>query len=546
MTLEKVLRLIAGYFALILVSALGLRFYVAIRPLEGDKRVVVRTAWVNGGIVGRAVGEELKNVPEGATIVEETAVADGPLFSSPKLFAIGLIAAKDGVSARIDGKVVYVTPDELLSRQVYDKGSTLMDGGLTYGVDRSVILSLVAEKAGTKPRELNERAELRRVRFERVVVSPKPSPEERITPENLTPELLRGAMVDMARYLARSVDAKGRYRYLVEATTNRTLAGYNWPRHSGSTFFLAQAAGMTRDPDLVAATLRAAAQLRDERLVPCGEYKCIAEGDRADLGSSALGLIAFTEIARTNLDASYLPAVRSLAEFIRAQQRADGEFKHEYDRAAKQSVDIQRLYYSGEAALGLARAFRLLGDERDKVAASRALAHITGPGWSFFGNKYFWSEEHWTCQAMAELWDAAPDRQALAFCAGWHEYQRNAQYGENDHVLDAYGAFGFSPFVSPHITPASSRGEAAGALLEVLEKTEPGSAHAKAVRLEHERAIAFVLRHQFRPGRTYLFRDPGAVHGGLPSSPVDWQVRIDFPQHAGSSIFRYMSVRGWK
>jgi hypothetical protein len=35
-----------------------------------------------------------------------------------------------------------------------------------------------------------------------------------------------------------------------------------------------------------------------------------------------------------------------------------------------------------------------------------------------------------------------------------------------------------------------------------------------------------------------LFADPAAVYGALPGSAVDWQLRIDFAQHAGSAMLR--------
>ena len=58
-------------------------------------------------------------------LVFETVVAEGAVLRVPTLaFAMALVPARDGLRATLDGKTVYVTPDDLLVRQVYDRGLT--------------------------------------------------------------------------------------------------------------------------------------------------------------------------------------------------------------------------------------------------------------------------------------------------------------------------------------------------------------------------------------------------------------------------------------
>jgi hypothetical protein len=96
------------------------------------------------------------------------------------------------------------------------------------------------------------------------------------------------------------------------------------------------------------------------------------------------------------------------------------------------------------------------------------------------------------------------------------------------------------------VTPASSRGEAAGAALDVLLR-EHRSEQAALLDLELRRAVAFVLRHQMVPGSAtfapHLFAKPDLVRGAFPGSPVDWQIRIDYVQHAGSMLIRWLELR---
>ncbi len=558
MSPRTLLRLLGGYAIFLVVLCLGVRWWFSLGTPPAE--IVVESWWKDGKRVHRRTFDAKSPPTEtplaDVAVSEEIVTGEGPLYANDLLFTLGLVPGRDGVKAEIDGKVAYATVDDLLKLQAYDRAHVWVQASFGWGTHRATVLHVLSEQLAIPARDIERRAKLTRVRFERRVSRPPatkpldpilPRPE-RITEANLTREIVLDAVREAAKHLARSVDEAGRFRYLVDASTNVTLPGYNWPRHSGSTFFLAQAAAVLDDPFVRYATLRAAARLRDQMMRDCGPNRCIAEDDPlAEIGSSALALIAFTEIVRTEADGAYRPAIVELSRFLRSQQRPDGEFKHQYDRAAKQPIDIQFLYFSGEATLALARSHRITGDPDDLDAARRGLARLSGSGWSFFGSRYYFSEEHWTCQAVAELWDRAPDEAALAFCSRWHEYQRRLQQDADETPFDADGAFGLGPLVSPRVTPASSRGEAAGALLDVLVRERLAGHTARSSELplvdrELRRALAFVLRNQLHPGPTHLFAQPVAVRGAVPGSPVDWQLRIDYAQHAGSMMVRWLEV----
>jgi hypothetical protein len=518
-------------------------------------RAVVASVWSAGQLVARAVlahadehdpqiDAALAQHPDG-TLVYESIVGEGPVLAKPEaVFALSFLQGRDGLRATIGDRTAYVTPDELLSRQAYDKGVEIRELQLTIGLDTAVALAVLSDRLGVTVRDLVDRATLRRVRVLRTVPGTPPRP--RVAPETLTDADVQTAAIAAGAYLARGVDTEGRFRYLVDAPTNRTLAGYDWPRHAGATYFLAQAAALSGDAALGGAALRAAAFLRDHAMLRCGAYQCVGDGSRVDVGSAALTVMAFVEVARTRLDAgapgsgTFASMVPEITAFLRAQQRPDGEFMHEYDRDRNRPVDVQLLYYSGEAALALARAHTLLGDPRDLDAARRALAHLVGSAWSFFGSRYYWGEEHWTCQAMGDLWSRAPDRRALAFCLDWQAFTRKLQYGPGDTLLDADGAFGVGPVVTPRLTPAGSRTEAAIATLEAGRLAGIAPAELDALDGQIRRSLALLIRHQLRPGPAHLFTDPTAVAGAIPGSEVDWQLRIDYAQHAGSAMVRWL------
>lgn len=550
-------RVLAGYAIVLVLLGAGIRSWFALsRPAN---EVVIESWWKDGRRQNRRVlasaGVPREHAPPGVAVGEEVIVGEAPLYASSYLFTLGLVPGLDGVKADLDGKVAYATVDDLLALQAYERAYAWKEASFSWGTHQPTVLHVLAEQLGASPADVAARARLTRVRMERRRSQPASPPPpagvvrpERITEANLTRDVVLDAMRAAAFHLAGAVDENGRYRYLIDAGTNQTVPGYNWPRHSGATFFLAQAAGMLNEPYVRYAALRAGARLRDDMTRDCGTNRCIAENlPSAEIGSSALALIAFTEIVRTGADASYLPAIGQLATFLRSQQREDGEFMHQYDRVAKQPVDVQFLYFSGEATLALARAHRVGKDPANLDAARRGLARLSGKGWSFFGSRYYFSEEHWTCQALAELWDRAPDPEALDFCSRWHEFQRRIQQDGDESPFDGAGAFSFGPVTTPRVTPASSRGEAAGALLEVLVRERLAGRDLRRgelalVDVELRRALAFVLRNQLLPGPAHLFADPAAVRGALPGSPVDWQLRIDYAQHAGSMMVRWLEI----
>ena len=359
-------------------------------------------------------------------------------------------------------------------------------------------------------------------------------------------DLLEPAL-SAARYLARGVDDSGRFRFLVDGATNQTLPGYDWPRHAGATYFLAQAARRAPEPEIAAAALRAAGLLRS-LVTACGARRCVADGDIADVGANALATIAFVEVVRAGLDASLGGTVASLAAFLRAQQRPDGEFMHRYDRAASRAIDVQFPYFSGEAALALSRAGALLGDAEDLEAARSALAYLVGPGWSFFGNRYYFGEEHWTCNAMANLWDRAPSSTALDFCVRWLGFWRRLQYVEGETPYDADGAYGVGPLQVPPLTPVASRTEAGLATLRVARRAGLPQGVVDALDTQMKHSLLLLVRQQVRSAsssRRGLMADPDAVDGAFPASEVDWSLRADFSQHAGSALLESLleSVR---
>ena len=546
MSARAFVQTLAAFVALVVIAALAGRALAQLRPTSEPTFIASR--WKDGKLVARKVTTTTESTLDDVDgmLVFERIVGESWLPSfSESATSISLLPAHDGVRVDLDGKTTYVTPDDLLSHQAYDHGVSIDTLSLTMGVDMPVVVAIAAERLAKNPLDVRDHAKLRRIRTERVI------------PGSLPPRPMDGDAFDdaaaskwvlaAARHLARGVSAEGRFRYLINVPTNQTISGYDWPRHAGATYFLAQAAehahkiGAEDAVVLDRAALKAATLLATSAFVPCGAHRCIGEGDSLEIGSIALTTVAFAEIASSNLDTSFKQLVRSLADTIVSMQREDGEFRHEIHRDGTM-VDVQLPYFSGEAALALTRAHALLGEARYLDGARKSVSWLTGPAWHFFGNRYYFAEEHWTCQVVGETWPNAPNPEALDFCLRWQDFNRSVQLHKEDCVLDCDGALGVGPLVTPRFTPVASRCEAGVATLDAAMRANTDPRETAALRAQIRRSLALLVRQQFHGQLEHLMADPDAIRGGMPGSEVDWQIRIDYAQHAGSAMLRWLAL----
>jgi hypothetical protein len=538
------LRSVAVYLVVLAMVCGAVHWFVSLHePLRRD---VVASVWRGGELVARAAYAEGqprdavidRALAGGGELALEVVVGQAPILLWPDLaFGISFVPGRDGVRAVLGGKTVYITPDELLSRQLYDHGLRIPIG-IAVGLDTGALVTMLADKLETSREVVLEHASLRRIRVERKAGAERP----RITADNLRREDVREAIMAGAKYLARGVSPEGRFRYNVSAPSNTDLGGYDWPRHAGATYFLAQVAAMSGDPALADACRRAASLMTASGLSTCGPYACVGEENLVGLGSTALAVVALAEIVEKKIDEHFAVPLVALTRFLRSQQRPDGEFMHYYDRGSGRPIDTQGLYYSSEAALALAKAHAITKDPADLDAAVRSLRYLVGPAWSFFGDRYYFSEEHWTCQALGVLWPHAPDRKALDFCLRWQAFGRAIQQREGDSLFDADGSIGVGPVVTPRLTPVASRCEAAVATLDVARRAGIAAEEIAALDAQLRRALALLLRQQFRPGPRHLFKSPEDVEGAMPGSEVDWELRIDYTQHTGSALVRWLEL----
>jgi hypothetical protein len=464
----------------------------------------------------------------------------------------------EGIGTESLGGRVVLLPHELVAAKVLaaKRPSSAMPD-FAMGIDIKRIGSLLAQRAGTGG-EIAPEA-LFRFRTDTFVEQPvrmrsaAPIQLYRGIPAELPPlsaKTLRAAALEGGRFLVAHLAPNGRYVYEHELSTGQQTDpmrsnNYSMPRHAGTTYFLAELYRITKEPWLKEPIERAFQHLAELlKTGKCGstlpngtEIDCVIDRSEAvaQLGSTALAVVALAEYQRATGDATYLPIATKFSAFLLFMQRPDGSFRHLYDPKTQAPDDkAELLYYSGEASLALARMYVVTKDERYMLAARKGLDWLVA-WYDFFMGGFFYGEEHWTCIAAEASWPQADNPEYKDFCHGYGAFLRAQQpvHGEHPDQDDFAGAYNVTSFVPPYNTPAGSRTEA------MISAYLLGKHHGDPdpeVRAQIRAALQYVLGQQIRPESDFNVVGPGL--GGMPGSPIDRNVRIDYVQHVCSAMIR--------
>jgi hypothetical protein len=465
----------------------------------------------------------------------------------------------EGVGAEIAGQRVWMLPHELVAaKQLAAKRPAPALPDVAMGVERLRITQALAARAGVSGAAAAiAPGSLYRFRTDAFVEPPDhagaPIALYRGLPPapRLSAQVLREAALRGGRYLVAHLGPNGRYVYEHDlwtgAATDATKLGgnYSMPRHAGTTYFLAELYRITREAWLREPIERAFAHLAEllaqggcAGTLPDGTaFDCVLDRGQtvASLGSTALAVVALAEYQRATGEPRSLPLTTKLAAWILYMQRPDGSFRHLYDAKARTpDEDTELLYYSGEAALALARMHAITGEARYATAAARALDRLID-WYDFFMAGFFYGEEHWTCIAAEALWPAVRRDKDREFCHGYAAFLRTqqAEPPASSDEADYAGAYQITPFLVPHNTPAGSRTEA------MISAYLLGKHHgALDVRVADQirAALQYALGQQIRPDSDYSVLGEG--DGAIPGTPIDRNIRIDYVQHVCSAMIR--------
>lgn len=499
-----------------------------------------------------------------ARLKVDLVVARGPLPRRvPVLQTIGLNPGLEGLGVRVSAEHEHLLlPDELVIMGLLSRARPMsMVPEVSLGLDFERADMIMAQRA-RMPAGGYGSAERSYFRFRTDSFLEEPLATRTgaglplyrgLTPgPALSKATLREAGLSGARYLIAHLSPSGRYIYQTNLSsglgTNPDVPGpYSIPRHAGTTYFLAEAYRITGEAFLLEPTERAFAHLEQllaqggcKGTTPSGAaYACVTDRGEttAALGSTALTVVALAEYERATGSQRYRELAVRLSEWLLLMHRPDGSFAHLFD-VAKQRPDptTQLFYFTGEAALALARMHLVTGDVRYRDAAKTAIDWLVD-WYDFFVGGFFYGEEHWTCIAAEALYPAVNEPRYAAFCEGYAAFLRDQQpdVGEHPDEDDFAGSYGVTPFIPPQNTPAGSRTEAM--ISTYLLGRHLGQPSA-ATRAQIMKAAAYTLRQQIRLDNDFNVAAAAKGVGAIPGSPTDRNVRIDFVQHVCSALIR--------
>lgn len=422
-------------------------------------------------------------------------------------------------------------PDEIEARQLFDANG-IMDRELwvDYAAQRGFDADALADQLTFSPLDV--------YRFQTVTAVQRPGEPaalldfQRVYDEDLTPAMLRESARMAGDYLARSVNADGRFDYQYDAGTGRLSRSYNILRHAGTTYSMYALERSAPDPVRRAAADRAL-QFALANVGPCAapisraDAACLIEDDEVKLGGQGLLLLALAEYTEVTGDAQYIPTMRALAEWIAGAQFEDGTFVHIVNVRTGRVRDFTSLYYPGEAAFGLLRLYQLDPDPRWLSIAQRAISAIVASNATRADADV--PHDHWLLYALATLHEIDPQAVDRSYVRRLAWIITQTQHRER--VPESWIGGYYNP---PRSTPTATRSEGLCAALPIL--AEDDALIAAEVRDAVLAGVAFQLQTQIMPDDTTFLADPARALGGFSGELYGYDVRIDYVQHNLSAL----------
>jgi len=479
--------------------------------------------------------------------------ARGPVVTGvPLALANSFASGRDGVGVTVAGHVAYLLPDDLIQHDLLAAAQPVaFIAELRSGLDVEAADRALATELGCSAADVRAaHRHLFRFRVQSFVDSPDharalPVDRGRVPVAAVDRASLRTALERAADYAVRQLRWDGSFEYMYQPFRHEHISDdYSLPRHAGTTWLLSLAyrvLGHARYRDAATSAIDYLATHAVPSDCQATAFACVGSNDDADLGSAALASVAIVEYQLATGDQRFRGLAERLGRFLLHMQNPNGDFCHGFaPELGLRDCAGQVLYYSGEAALALAKLHQILPDPALAAAVERALDYLTGANYDYFLGQFFIGEDHWTCIAAEAAFPIVNKDAYARFCYAFAHLNRRVQVEPDGGPLaDLAGAFGITPFFLPHNTPAGSRTEANVATyrLSVLR-----GEHQPDILETVRRSLRYLVDQQFRPEGMYLFARPDEALGGIGQTPLQPVVRIDYIQHTAAAMARGLDL----
>ncbi|HEY8073489.1 MAG TPA: beta-L-arabinofuranosidase domain-containing protein [Labilithrix sp.] len=520
-------------------------------PVPAQRAFV--TVWANGAepvvatakrgtlfdSVVAAAEDAAKRAPSSAVRVEVDVIAKGEAVTLDasaretlaKLGTRGYVVATDA------DHVGFVSATEVVDRKYYDL-SAEKDGSAPLNVDR--LVGTLAARAGVDHKAVTD-ATIYAVDLTSRIDSAPPGraialyrgwPSAR--PASIDAGQLMEATRAGADYLARVIDSKGNYRYMVHAIEDQPDKTYGWLRHAGSTYALLEAFGELGDPVWLQKAREAILAIRAHvRTTPEGFAYLRDNGDEEQqkVGGAGLSILALAKFIELTGDKDQIGLMQGLANLIVHQQYADGHFRAnadvEREDPTQKGLKAEVMYYPGEGTLGLLRAYAILKDPKYLDAAKKAADYIIDVRDAGKDDEHQ-LHDHWGAYALNDLYRFTKEQKyadhAFKIARAILKGETTADKAPAPDLAATFYAHGES-------TPTATRLEALAAVMELSRAMGKDTAWLDAAA---QRYAIFLRAQQYDPDRLFFVHDPKTLLGGVRESLLVEDVRIDYTQHAMS------------
>ena len=326
-----------------------------------------------------------------------------------------------------------------------------------------------------------------------------------------------------SEYLSGIIDRKGKFIYGYYPIDNQELEGYNILRHAGTIWSLIMQYDMCRDEGLVPVIDSAIEYLRKSIHNQNSQTAYVADGSRLNVGGNGLALLALTTYAEVFGTAKHNALIRQLANGILKMQKKDGSYIHTLDKKTyKTAEEYIIIYYDGEAAYGLLKAYGILGDKKYLTAASKACDY-------FVKKDYASLHSHWMSYVFNEITKYLP-------------YERYFEFGLRNIDADNFSVNAFASKGSSNVAA-----ETLNASLEMYQRLVEGGYECKYLdTFDDVQAVkATIRRAEFGfnffmfPEYAMYFKDPSTVVNSMSIREDNFRIRIDDIQHFLDGYYLY-------
>lgn len=356
---------------------------------------------------------------------------------------------------------------------------------------------------------------------------------------------LREAVRAARTHLVRAQQQDGGFRYQLDMFRGHAvIENPSIPRHAGTILVLCELSGDDRRTRRLVRRALGALERWERRTENLGALVRRSGETVADLGSSALGLVALLE-CRRHVGSRYDALIGRLGRLLLELEDGAGRFRPGYDFGAERAVEGPTpVFAGGQAVMALSLLEKLAQEEprlklpaRAELAAAveRAMDYVAESYWPSPLADFFYLKENWHClAARASLGHHRHDAYER-FCLDYVEFKSRRFVVDARSAVDPdyYGGFNFSNLAPPHNGSSAGVGEALAAAIEIKRARGEDTA-ALVPRLTS--VLAFLLQRQLLDDNCFACEEPRLALGGFTGESVGADGRIDHVQHALSAI----------